>query len=413
MINPNLPNGYALNWGSSAAIDGTPGRANSILQTNLAPIITSVAHSPVLPHRTDPVTVSARIVDEQLTGTAATLFYRNATTATPPAFTGVPMFDDGAHNDGLAGDGIYAAILPAQANGTVIEFYLQARDSAGNMRTYPNVIPPANSSRTANLLYQVDEGVYSGSQPIYRVIMTEMERQELYEIGRGCPSMDSDAQMNATWITMDGVVSGGTTTQVRYNVGVRNRGHGTRPSNPNNYHVNIPGDRPWKNTTGINLNSQYAHSQVLGSAMFRRGGVPMAESRAVQVRINSTNLMSLPYDDGRPVDTTPSARMRPTSNTTTISSSAFSRSIRMAIPTAAFAIRPFVIPPATAWQISPGTAPTTPSASYTNAYFKQNNFLQNDWSDLIDLIAVLNSQTAINLPTTSATFNAASMWMNG
>ncbi len=30
-------------------------------------------------------------------------------------------------------------------------------------------------------------------------------------------------------------------------------------------------------------------------------------------------------------------------------------------------------------------------AVYTNAYFKQNNIEQNDWSDLIDLLAVLNS----------------------
>ncbi len=93
------------------------------------------------------------------------------------------MFDDGAHNDGLAADGIFAAILPAQPEGTVIEFYLIAQDSDGNTRTYPNVVPPTNSLRTANLLYQVDSGAYSGSQPIYRIIMTEMERAELYAMG--------------------------------------------------------------------------------------------------------------------------------------------------------------------------------------------------------------------------------------
>ena len=47
-------------------------------------------------------------------------------------------------------------------------------------------------------------------------------------LGEGCPDSDSDAEMNATWITSDGVLSGGTMTQVRYNVGIRNRGHGTR-----------------------------------------------------------------------------------------------------------------------------------------------------------------------------------------
>ena len=29
-------------------------------------------------------------------------------------------------------------------------------------------------------------------------------------------------------------------------------------------------------------------------------------------------------------------------------------------------------------------------AAYTNAYFKQNHFLENDWSDLLSLIGVLN-----------------------
>ena len=35
--------------------------------------------------------------------------------------------------------------------------------------------------------------------------------------------------------------------------------------------------------------------------------------------------------------------------------------------------------------------PITAIPAYTNAYFKQNNTRENDWSDLIDLIAVLNS----------------------
>ena len=47
-------------------------------------------------------------------------------------------------------------------------------------------------------------------------------------------------------------------------------------------------------------------------------------------------------------------------------------------------------PTPTAWRTSPGTAPLYRPA-YANAYFKQNNLLENDWSDLMDLIAVLNS----------------------
>src|SRR6266850_1624797 len=275
LINPALPNSYAHNWGPSTFTNGTPGQANSIAQTNAAPFITAVAHAPVIPHPTDVVTISARIVDEHTNGLSVNVFYRNATTTNLSVFTSVPMYDDGAHDDGLISDGIYAAIIPAAPESTVIEFYVQAQDLEGHLRTYPSFIQPANSSRTANLLYQVDSGQYAGSQPLYRLVMTELERAELYLIGRKCPEDDSDAQMNATWITTDGITSGGGPTLLRYNVGVRNRGHGSRSSNPNNYHVNIPSDRLWKKQAGINLNSQYTHSQVLGSAILRRLEVAM------------------------------------------------------------------------------------------------------------------------------------------
>lgn len=392
LMNPNLPNNYALNWGPSTKANGTPGQPNSLLTANVAPIITDVAHAPVLPKHTDSVSVTARLVDENLSAVTVTLFYRHAETGTPSAFLSVPMLDDGVHNDALASDGTYGAVLPLEPEGTVIEFYLQARDTEGHVRVYPSVAPPVDSSRTANLLYQVAEERDQGKQPIYRIIMTEMEREELYEIGKGCPSMDSDAQMNATWITTDGVTSGGANTQVRYNAGVRNRGHGTRSNNPNNYHLKIPADRPWKNKTGINLNSHYTQSQVLGSALFRHAGLPMPESQAVQLRVNSTNLMLFPYEDGRAFDTH------------SFGSYAANELYNEDFLTRAFALDPSgnsyrgirdqtLCDPARnsvadlSWH-----GPDYATGAYTNAYFKQNNFLQNDWSDLLDLIAVLNNQ---------------------
>jgi len=387
LVNADLSESYALNWGPSTISEGTPGRANSIASTNAAPIITAVSHSPIVPRSTDVVTVSARIVDKDFDGLSVTLHYRDATGSTPTAFSSAPMWDDGQHNDGLAGDGVYAAILPARVNGAVVEFYLQAQNRGGNLRTYPQYVSLAGSPRTANLLYQVDNGVYTGNQPIYRVVMTELERSELYRIGRGCPDSDSDAQMNGTWITSDGVMANGTTTQLRYNVGIRNRGHGTRQSNPNNYHVNIPGDRPWKNLTGINLNSQYAYSQLVGSAVFRLLGVPMAESRAVQVRINSTNLMALA---GLP-------------DNNSFGSYAANEQynadfIQRAYPldphgNSYRGIRDSVLCDPTYNGVADLTWHGAAYAvgSYTNAYYKQNHLVENDWSDLIDLIAVLNS----------------------
>ena len=67
--------------------------------------------------------------------------------------------------------------LPAQADQAVVEFYIEAADIEGNVRVFPN-----SETQGANLLYQVDDGFdpevagVPGSQPVYRIIMTETER---------------------------------------------------------------------------------------------------------------------------------------------------------------------------------------------------------------------------------------------
>ncbi|MBK6642101.1 MAG: CotH kinase family protein [Bacteroidetes bacterium] len=41
-------------------------------------------------------------------------------------FTSTPMFDDGAHDDGAASDGIYGATIPGQPAGTYVRYYIEA-----------------------------------------------------------------------------------------------------------------------------------------------------------------------------------------------------------------------------------------------------------------------------------------------
>ena len=83
-----------------------------------------------------------------------------------------PMFDDGAHGDGLANDGVFGAILPAQANTTIVEFYLTATDLENNTRAYPNWTVPGGNLRTANLLYQVDNTL-NAWQTGYQKVQTD------------------------------------------------------------------------------------------------------------------------------------------------------------------------------------------------------------------------------------------------
>ncbi|PYI84917.1 MAG: hypothetical protein DME26_12335 [Verrucomicrobia bacterium] len=159
LINPVVSNNSGQNWASSLVPGGTPGTANSVFATNIAPLIRNVAHSPIVPKPTDLVLVTAELSDESDVRIPVTLYYR-ADRATPPPFTQVAMRDDGLNGDASAGDGIYSAVLPAQANNTVVEFYLSASDLLGNARTWPAPAIAAEdgtgpTGQVANALYQV------------------------------------------------------------------------------------------------------------------------------------------------------------------------------------------------------------------------------------------------------------------
>jgi hypothetical protein len=373
LVNGNLEPGAGQNWSSSSTTGGTPGAPNSTATTNAAPLILDVSHSPTLPRSTDPVSVTARIRDEAPTGLAVSVAWRVDGDA---SFTQTPMSDDGRHADGLPGDGVFGCILPPHGDGTVIEFHLSAEDAQGHSRTYPAVVAPA-SNRSANLAYQVDNTVYAGAQPLLRLIMVRAEYEYLSTQIWGDEPL-SDAFVNGTFISTDGILEGGRTTQFRYGCGFRNRGHGTRSAVPHNFHISFSKDRLWKGRAGLNLNTRNTHSQQLGSAMFRSLGVPMADSRPVQVRINAANLAKPGQEqfgsyaanevvDGRLVE-----RQFPLENTGNLY-----RGIRDMIP---------------GIDSDANLAWHGPSySSYTNAYAKENNSFVNDWSDLLRLIDVLNN----------------------
>ncbi|MCB0543047.1 MAG: CotH kinase family protein [Lewinellaceae bacterium] len=54
-------------------------------------------------------------------------------------FTPLQMYDDGQHQDGASGDGLYGAVLPAQSAGTWVRFYIEA--VAGNTARSVSYLP--------------------------------------------------------------------------------------------------------------------------------------------------------------------------------------------------------------------------------------------------------------------------------
>ncbi|MBN1845311.1 MAG: lamin tail domain-containing protein, partial [Sedimentisphaerales bacterium] len=310
LIQPLISNDYGQNWTASQLDGGTPGSANSVAAATFAPLILEVSHRPILARSGQPVVVTARIRNVVAADRTVRLHYRldestyqqdTYPTYDPDSYTVIAMTDDGTNGDRRPLDGVYSATIPAalHAAGAIVEFFVETGQN-GVTRTWPAPVDVDGSMRqVVNCLYQVhlpdplfdpDGDWAPGSQPIYFIIMTRAERDRLADIhnGSGGPGSeddsDSDAQMNATFISVDGV-----DTKLRYATGVRNRGNGSRDLTPNNFRVNFRNDEPWKDVTAINLNGRYTYIQYIGHTLFRLAGLAAEDPIPVQLRINGVN----------------------------------------------------------------------------------------------------------------------------
>ena len=64
LINPAFTNETGQNWAAGLTVGGTPGAANSVAATDIAPVIRDVQHGPVVPSTADPVTITRAAVDD-------------------------------------------------------------------------------------------------------------------------------------------------------------------------------------------------------------------------------------------------------------------------------------------------------------------------------------------------------------
>ena len=130
----------------------TPGGPNIGGVTTLGPIITDLTHTPSVPLDSDNLLVSARVTMAFGPVTNVTLHYRvmfsNEATAT--------MFDDGAHGDGAAADGVFGAAIPASASGPgqMVRYYVTALDNAGRSSRWPLFLDATASAQYQGTMVQ-------------------------------------------------------------------------------------------------------------------------------------------------------------------------------------------------------------------------------------------------------------------
>jgi VCBS repeat-containing protein len=409
LINPVLSNNAGQNW---VAATPTPGAANSVVaQANSAPLIRDVVHSPAVPNRTEQVYVTARITDEQLTGYGASVFYRTwqpqGTNPNEANFIEQPMADNGLRGDGVAGDNIFGAVIPAQSIDTVVEFYVRSADAGGNVRTWPAPtldLNGANPVQNANCLYQVNEESWTDARPLYQLVLTGADNAAF---NAGLNDRQTNVGPNCTVIFRQGG-----DIDVRYLGTIRPRGNSSRSDTPMNLRMDIPGDNPWNGRTAFTLNYKFSYSQFLGARFLESAGVPCEVSGVVGMRLNGLNRL-LVQANGQPgpngvrtfgmyCDLIPRGgdvvdRWFPDDN----DGNAYGK-IRAGFGGAR-------------WQVStlPTLDPVTGYAvgGYVNeGYWKQTNGAQNDWTDLHAWMQSLQQGTNANFHTVIANTVDIEQW---
>lgn len=357
LINAKLSNKHGQNWTVSASNTPTPATQNSFALEDTAPFILDARHFPAVPTSSDPIGIVAELKDDDNEIVGATLHYR-VSAQNPGPFQTAIMLDDGYNCDSEANDGIYGFMLPPQPNGTVIEFYIESSDGT-NTRTWP---APASNGQTANALLQVDDEINDYDHGVYRIIMSVPELNQWRGIRR-----QSNAMMNATAILDDG--SG---PKIRYLAGMRVRGAGSRNHTPPPMRVALPRDNDWNDMSRLNLNTKFTYLQFLGMKLFQASDMRAPDTYRIELRINGGNIARGDgFDYGSMVHVQPLSGEFIDDKFETDDGGNLYKKVR----------------PDRDWRWREGNVGNYESDGWS----KQTNSSENDWSDLDELLRVMNN----------------------
>jgi hypothetical protein len=171
--------GFLVLTNAPASLSPTPGGSNGGALSFPGPVISDALHSPTVPQDHEDLVVSARVAPLFAPVGVVTLNYR----VMFEAEVSVPMFDDGAHNDADAGDGIYGAIIPASVstNGQMIRWFIRAADTGAGVSRYPPFLSPTDSEQYLGTLVNPD---YVTSQlPIFHLFVAPAQMQGIDSAG--------------------------------------------------------------------------------------------------------------------------------------------------------------------------------------------------------------------------------------
>ena len=251
----------------------TPGAENWVGTGDLGPIIQDVQHFPLIPADNEDIVVTAKITEsfDPLDAASVKLHYR-IMFATEVV---VNMYDDGAHGDGEAGDGIYGASIPAGASdrGEMVRWYIDAQDIENVSSRQPMFLYPTGSARYLGTV--IDDHTVTSNLPILHWFVSD--------------TVNADK----SWGTRASVFYLG---QFYDNIFVRSRGGSTASSPCPSHKFDFNRGEHFQFDPGLprvaefNLNTNYYEKsyvrQALAYETYDKAGTPGCEAFLIRVEQN-------------------------------------------------------------------------------------------------------------------------------
>lgn len=257
---------------------GTPGARNSRYAANRGPTFRDLSHAPVVPSADQAVTVSVVASDPDGVASAVLRYAVNS-----GAFVALPMTVTGASDSGTQ----LAAQIPAQAEGSIVQFYVEAFDSTG-----ASAFMPAGGEASRALYEVAGSGGLIAKLRKIRIVMTPDDAAFLHT-----PiNVMSNDRMGCTLITDE--------KRAFYECGVHLQG--SERGRPNSarvgFNVRLPYDQPYRgvlDTITVDRSGGYSGKGgkqdeiLLKHAINRVGGLPGMYDDLCQI------FAPRPQEDGR------------------------------------------------------------------------------------------------------------------
>lgn len=273
---------------------GTPGLPNTAWTQNRGPDITDVQHAPILPGGGEPITISARIHDNDQVNLVV-LMYRSEGSS---QFTSAPMLDNGIGNDLVAGDRTYTATIPGASGGTMRAFYIEAYDGLA-MTRFPTQLQPSADVPRRTCLVRVGDSLVTSAFANYRIWLSD----DVIDTFRARPNLSNEL-MDCTFVYNN--------SEVFYNARIRFRGSpflrsgsGRDPRSRYAYRIDFNPDQRFGPREEINLDNTEGGNrgplQERASYWFyRHMGLEYSSQEFVRLVINGNNHGR--YEDVQKVD---------------------------------------------------------------------------------------------------------------